>query len=162
MADPLTPDQVPAVIARLARLEQEERERHRNIMESVERCKRIAAQATHPKKADYYQSEAERDEPHAVDAQADADALALAQQALREWVSVGVAIQALERARKAFPDSVAAGPDGSGYAYAWDELTGDEQEWVKDEVLALLDTLEQLKGPRTVRSLKLEDPADAD
>jgi hypothetical protein len=32
----------------------------------------------------------------------------------------------------ALPDSETAGPDGTGYRYAWDELTGDEQEWVKD------------------------------
>jgi hypothetical protein len=46
------------------------------------------------------------------------------------------AIVALERARGAFPDSRTAG-DGAGYLYAWDECTGQEQEWVKREVAAL-------------------------
>lgn len=77
---------IDEALQRLARLEQEDRTRYRNIIESAERCKRIAAQATHPEKANYYQSEAERDELHALRALADAIALALAQQALREWV----------------------------------------------------------------------------
>ena len=39
---------------------------------------------------------------------------------------------ALQFAMSALPDSETAGPDGTGYRYAWDELTGDEQEWVKE------------------------------
>jgi hypothetical protein len=39
--------------------------------------------------------------------------------------------QALDLAISALPDSETAGPEGTGYAYAWDELTGAEQEWVK-------------------------------
>jgi hypothetical protein len=64
---------------------------------------------------------------------------------------VDEAIEALKRARRAFPDSVEAGPDGSGYRWAWNECTGDEQEWVKGEALALLDTIERLRGPLMVR-----------
>ena len=47
---------------------------------------------------------------------------------------------AVELLRSALPDSKTAGPEGDGYAYAWDELNGDEQEWVKAvraKVLAL-------------------------
>ena len=40
--------------------------------------------------------------------------------------------RAIELLRSALPDSLTAGPDGTGYQWAWDELTGDEQEWVKD------------------------------
>jgi hypothetical protein len=39
--------------------------------------------------------------------------------------------EAVKLLRSALPDSDDGGPDGTGYEYAWDELTGDEQEWVK-------------------------------
>jgi hypothetical protein len=39
---------------------------------------------------------------------------------------------ALDLAKSALPDAEIAGPDGTGYKYAWDELTDDEQAWVKD------------------------------
>ena len=39
--------------------------------------------------------------------------------------------EAVALLRSALPDSDTGGPDGTGYEYVWDELTGDEQEWVK-------------------------------
>jgi hypothetical protein len=39
--------------------------------------------------------------------------------------------EALEKALTALPDSETAGPEGTGYAYAWDECKVDEQEWVQ-------------------------------
>jgi hypothetical protein len=38
---------------------------------------------------------------------------------------------ALTLALSALPDSETAGPDGTGYRWAWDELTTEEQAWVK-------------------------------
>lgn len=40
--------------------------------------------------------------------------------------------EALDLAISALPDSETAGPEGDGYAYAWDELTSGEQAWVKE------------------------------
>ena len=45
---------------------------------------------------------------------------------------VGDLAEALKLALSALPDSDTAGPDATGYKYAWDELSSDEQEWVKD------------------------------
>lgn len=54
--------------------------------------------------------------------------------------------QALDRVVEmllaALPDSTNAGPDGTGYKYAWNELDSDEQDWVKQvraDVRAALD-----------------------
>ncbi len=40
-------------------------------------------------------------------------------------------IRSLDLALSALPDSETAGPDGTGYKYAWDELVPAEQEWLK-------------------------------
>jgi len=37
----------------------------------------------------------------------------------------------LALALSALPDSETAGPNGTGFKYAWNELNDDEQEWVK-------------------------------
>jgi hypothetical protein len=38
---------------------------------------------------------------------------------------------ALRLLLSALPDSDTAGPDGTGYRHAWDELSAAEQDWVK-------------------------------
>lgn len=54
--------------------------------------------------------------------------------AIITWLLDALAAQreALALALSALPDSSDGGPKGNGYRYAWDELTGEEQEWVKD------------------------------
>jgi hypothetical protein len=47
-------------------------------------------------------------------------------------VQIAPQSEALKLAISALPDSETAGPDGTGYKWAWDELTGEEQDWVKD------------------------------
>lgn len=60
---------------------------------------------------------------------------------------------ALEAALTALPDSDTGGPSGAGYKYAWDELNGEEQDWVKGiraqitAALATLTTASEAHGP---------------
>jgi hypothetical protein len=59
--------------------------------------------------------------------------------------------EALEAALGAMPDSIVAGPYGDGYQYAWEECTGDEQEWVAGVRRRLAGLLNAGLGPDDVR-----------